>query len=277
MGVAVLMLLLVFFREKPKSAPSAATETQQAANVLENTKKLLRDGNFMKLMLAFGIIFGQVNTYGPIVGILANKMGYSDDDASVFGAVFIVGGIVGSAILGTYVELKRKYKTAMIIVAIFAIFGPIALLGSLYTGEVWPVCLGAFILGFDLAILPVGIDFGVELTYPVAEPVSTGLLMSAAQIFGILLVITCTVLISEYDRKGCLFSQIGLIIIACVGLVFVIAQKEDLKRLNFEKALASKDEGSKVAPQTATVLTCHETSNVSEDDQAQFLYQSLKK
>lgn len=119
-----------------------------------------------------------MNTYGTIVGIIANKMGYTDSDASVFGAVFIIGGIIGSGILGGFVEVTRKYKLALMIISSIAICGPFALLGTLYTGVVWPVCLAAFLLGFDLAILPVGIDFGVETTFPMPEPISTGLLMS---------------------------------------------------------------------------------------------------
>lgn len=140
----------------------------------------MRDTNFIKLVITFGIIFGTVNTYGTIVGIIANKMGYTDANASLFGAVFITGGIIGSGILGTYVEITRKYRVAMIIVGCIAIVGPMGLLGAFQTSEVWPVCMAAFLLGFDLAILPVGIDYGVESTFPIAEPISTGLLMSFA-------------------------------------------------------------------------------------------------
>ena len=176
-----------------------------------------------------------MNTYGTIVGIIANKMGYTDANASVFGAVFIIGGIVGSGILGGFVEATRKYKLALMIISCIAICGPFALLGTLYTGIVWPVCIAAFLLGFDLAILPVGIDFGVETTFPTPEPISTGLLMSIAQFFGIILVISCTALIDAYDRKGCLYSQLILIGMAMVGLAFSIAVKEDLKRMKFEE------------------------------------------
>ena len=234
-GALVLVLLIIFFREKPKTPPSATSKSDVDENVMEHTKALFRDKNFRVLMITFGIIFGTVNTYGTIVGIIGNKMGYTDDNASVFGAVFIIGGIVGSAILGTYVETTRKYKVAMLIVSTIAIFGPIALLCTLYTGLVWPVCLAAFLLGFDLAILPVGIDFGVEMTYPIAEPISTGLLMSTAQVFGIIMVVSCTALIGELDKPGCLGSQIALIVMAAIGLVFSIIVKEDLKRLNYEK------------------------------------------
>lgn len=173
---------------------------------MENNKKVLRDPNFVKLIFTFGIIFGTVNTYGTIVGIIANKFDYTDADASIFGAVFITGGIVGSGIMGGYVEVTRKYRAAMLTIAGIAMVGPLGLLSTLYTGLVWPVCVAAFILGFDLAVLPVGIDFGVEMTYPIAEPISTGLLMSFSQFFGIILVVSSTAMISYLDKAGCLYS-----------------------------------------------------------------------
>ena len=191
------VLVLLLFREKPKTPPSSSSGTEETEDSMENIKKVLKDRNFQKILFTFGIIFGTVNTLGTIVGIIANKYDYSDANASVFGAVFIIGGIVGSAIMGIYVETSRKYKRAMIIISIIAMIGPLGLLSSLYTGLVWPVCIACFVLGFDLAILPVGIDFGVEATFPVAEPISTGLLMSVAQMFGIILVVSSTALISE--------------------------------------------------------------------------------
>ena len=36
-------------------------------------------------------------------------------------------------------------------------------------------CISFCFTGAGLAILPIGIDFAVELTYPVAESISTGL------------------------------------------------------------------------------------------------------
>ena len=202
---------------------------------MAHIKDLSKDKNFKKLIFTFGIIFGTVNTYGTIVGIIGNKMGYTDANASVFGAVFITGGIVGSGIMGVFVEITRKYKLALMIISGIAICGPFALLSTLYTGLVWPVCIAAFLLGFDLAILPVGIDFGVETTYPTPEPISTGLLMSFSQVFGIILVVSCTALISEYDERGCLYSQCILIGMAMIGLIFAISIKEDLKRIKYEE------------------------------------------
>lgn len=235
-GVIVLVMLLIFLKEKPKTPPSASSDdADEKKDVWEENKKIMKDKNFIKLIVTFGILFGTINTYGTIIGIITNKFGYSDDNASLFGAVFIIGGLIGCAILGAFVEVTRKYKTAMIMIGVIAVLAPLGLMGTLFTGEVWPVCIGAFVLGFDLAILPVGIDFGVEITYPIAEPISTGLLMSFAQLFGIVTVISCTALVSAFDKKGCVYAQCIMIVLAAVGLVFAILVKSDLKRLNYEK------------------------------------------
>ena len=191
---------------------------------MENTKKLLKDSNFMKLVVTFGIIFGTVNTLGTVVGIMTNEFGFTDSNASVFGAVFIIAGIIGSGIFGAFVEVTRKYKLTLIIIGVIATIGPIILASVLFTGQVWAVSIACFIIGFDLAVLPVGIDFGVEITFPVPEPVSTGLLMSISQLFGIVLTVSCTALISLH-KKGVVWAHIVLIIFSLVGLIFAIFVK----------------------------------------------------
>ena len=43
---------------------------------------------------------------------------------------------------------------------------------------VW-TSVSCFIVGFaSVSILPVGIDFAVELSHPIPEPISSGLIMS---------------------------------------------------------------------------------------------------
>ena len=76
-----------------------------------------------------------------------------------------------------------------------------------------------------MAILPVGIDFGVESTFPMPGPISSGLLMSIAQLVGIILVITSTALISVLSKTGCLFAQLILISVAIIGLMFALMVK----------------------------------------------------
>ncbi len=84
---------------------------------------------------------------------------------------------------------------------------PIPLLFSLNSMNVIAVSSCCFFVGFaSISILPVGIDFGVELTHPVAESVSSGLLMSAGNFLGIFLTLTASLLITALGDKGCVIS-----------------------------------------------------------------------
>jgi len=134
----------------------------------------------MTHVVCFGFIFGTVNTYGTVIGIMTKPIGYTDADASTFGVFFILGGLVGSGLLGAFVEITRKYKCAMIIICTVSILTPLLLMYTFYLHINWLVYLAVFVLGMELAILPVGIDFGVELSFPCAESIITGLLMTGS-------------------------------------------------------------------------------------------------
>lgn len=155
----------------------------------------------MKLVLTFGLIFGTVNTYGTVIGIITQSLDYTDADASIFGAVFIIGGLVGSGILGGYVETTKKYKLALITICIVALVSPFFLMFCLSTHKIWLASISCFVIGMELSILPIGIDFGVELTYPIAESISTGLLMSMAQLVSIVCTIAVSTILAEIPKS----------------------------------------------------------------------------
>lgn len=80
---------------------------------------------------------------------------------------------------GTIVEIKKNYRLITCVICFLTALSPIALLFSLKSLNVVLSALTCFVVGFSsVSILPVGIDFGVELTFPVAESISSGLLMS---------------------------------------------------------------------------------------------------
>jgi hypothetical protein len=66
---------------------------------------------------------------GTIVGEATATYGFDADDASLFGALFIVGGILGSAGFGIYVESTKKYKLSVVLICVCS---TIFTLGSYY-------------------------------------------------------------------------------------------------------------------------------------------------
>lgn len=102
------------------------------------------------------------------------------DDASVFGAVFIIGGIVGSAGFGVWVEIKKTYKLSVIIISGLSVLSTIGTGLAFISGLNWLTSLFCFLVGASMIpIMAVGFELGVEVTYPIDESYSTGLLMFA--------------------------------------------------------------------------------------------------
>ena len=141
------------------------------------------------------MVLAFANTYGSIIGILVNEFGYNDEIASLFGVVSILGAIIGAIVFGIIVELFNNYKSATVIICGMGAIASVFVEVSMYIHN---LVLASFSFGFSgsaLAILPVGIDFAVELTYPVAESISTGLLMSMGNFIGLFLTLALGLII----------------------------------------------------------------------------------
>ena len=75
--------------------------------------------------------------------------------------------------------------------------------------------------------LPVGFEFGVEITYPEPEVISTGFLNASAQIFGIFFTLLGGWLLGNHGSVVCN----GLLSAALlIGLVLTIPIRSELKR-----------------------------------------------
>ena len=156
----------------------------------------MRNRNALLLIISYGLIVGAVNTYSGLVGLITADYGYSDAAASLMGAIFIGGSLIGSVLFGIWVEIKKNYKMALIILSVGTACFPFGLAFALPTGKLALPCIACFCIGFfGLTVLPIGIDFGVELTYPSPEAVSSGLLLTAANFFGTIFSVAGAVMI----------------------------------------------------------------------------------
>ena len=187
-------------------------------------------------MLAFGQIQGVFNTLGTVLGLISTDYGYTVDDGSNFGAMFIVGGIIGCVPFGIYCETTRKFKTAVTVICASASL--MVFLEYLFFGKkiVWLTYIMTFIQGFvSLPVMAVAFDFGVEITYPVGESFSTGLLMSAGQFFGIIYTVISSELLEHYNDKGGTYSFLFMSVAALIGTIFSFFVKNDLRRFRMEE------------------------------------------
>ena len=90
---------------------------------------------------------------------------------------------------GFVVQRTKKFKKALVIISIMSLLMTLANAYCLTTGNAGLVTATSFFMGFVLVpILPIGFELGVEITYPVDESYSAGMLMSIGQIIGFVFV-----------------------------------------------------------------------------------------
>jgi len=97
--------------------------------------------------------------------------------------------------------------------------------GSLIYFEINIAFLGFFLL----PIIPVGYSFAIEMTFPVSEAMSNGIMMLFSQIIGSGVTVGATVL-SGIDPLYCVDLFLVLISISCMTSLFI---REDLRRVKF--------------------------------------------
>ena len=66
------------------------------------------------LLLVYGNINGTFTCLGTIINLATAKYGFTSGNASLFGGLFILGGVIGSVLYAVYLEKTHNYKLAMI-------------------------------------------------------------------------------------------------------------------------------------------------------------------
>ncbi len=179
-------------------------------------------------MLGFATLYGTVTAIGAVISSLTKAYDYTAKDNSLFGGIFIVSGILGSIVIGIFLDKYHKYKLTLTVVSLSGI-GLMCLV--LYTLPHHNVPLFAFnlvLLGFGLIPLsPVALGFSVELTYPTPEAVSNGMLLLPAKVTGSLFAVIAS-FAASYSPEYAVMIFIGNAAVCFVCSLFI---QEDLRRL----------------------------------------------
>ena len=116
----------------------------------------------------------------------------------------IVAGLIGAGCFGYYVEVTKLYK-ASILICLTGFMASIFMMAFvLYSYNIAWCGLACFLMGFGaLPLLPLCFDLACEITFPVGEAFTTGLLMTGGQIVG-----GIEVLFLFFFCKICIFKKI---------------------------------------------------------------------
>ncbi|XP_026481098.1 feline leukemia virus subgroup C receptor-related protein 2-like [Ctenocephalides felis] len=256
----LLLLLVIFlFKAEPPTPPSAAQDKElmyglsnktnsEPSNANENSsqlesginieaehsfatsvKRLLTNVGYDLLLGSYGINVGVFYALSTLLNqiVLQYYPGH-EEDAGKIGLTIVLAGMLGSVVCGVVLDKTHRFKETTLAVYGFSMVGMVVYTFTLSCGYISVVYITSGLLGFFMTgYLPVGFEFGSELTYPEPEGTSAGLLNAAAQTFGILFTMAYAKLL---DGFGDMVANLSLSFMLLVGTIMTAAIKSDLRR-----------------------------------------------
>ena len=184
-GILSVAAALVFFwlvRERPPTPPCRVDQEERSL-VFDGLKRIVRDRNFVYLMLIFFVGLGVFNAVTTWIEDILRPRGFSITQAGTAGGLMIAGGVAGALVFPPISDRLRR-RTPFIFTAIAG--AAIGLAGVTFAADYALLLISSFVMGlFLLSAGPIGFQYGAEATYPAPEGTSNGLLLLMGQVSGI--------------------------------------------------------------------------------------------
>ncbi|RWS05361.1 feline leukemia virus subgroup C receptor-related protein 2-like protein [Dinothrombium tinctorium] len=227
-GISILLLILIviFFDDKPKLPPSAsqhkANEYRESTSVFSSLKSLFKNRNYLVLMTSAGLINGVYSTLLAILNqMLLSKFPQSQKEVGFIGMLLLISGCFSSPFLGLISKrfaLKTLYKLNAIM-----LLCPLIFFSLLFKWHyVWLFFIATPVLGFFFTCnTTLAMMFASDLTYPYSESISSSVLSAVNQLFGIILTFLGSKFIIEFDAFVCNLAFLFLLMISVLLNCFI--------------------------------------------------------
>uniref|UniRef100_A0A3Q0S823 Choline/ethanolamine transporter FLVCR1 n=1 Tax=Amphilophus citrinellus TaxID=61819 RepID=A0A3Q0S823_AMPCI len=241
-STVLFILAVLVIKDRPPLPPSQAQAVlpdspPEDYSYKQSILNLAKNKAFVLLLISYGIMTGSFYS----VSTLLNQMimaCYEELNAGRIGLTLVVAGMVGSILCGLWLDRTKLYKITTLIVYILSFLGMLVFTFTLDLDNIYLVFITAGILGFFMTgYLPLGFEFGVEITYPESEGTSSGLLNAFAQIFGIIFTLIQGKLTTDH---GPLAGNLFLCAWIFLGIILTALIKSELKRHNVNMGADSK-------------------------------------
>lgn len=174
-------------QERPASGMGSGRREQNVyesygPKVREDMWLVVQNGEYLKLVFGLSMFIGTMNSGATLLGQLPTYM--EPQNIGFIGFCLIVSGFLGSLAAGTLLGKTKKYN--LILKAMY-ILGAAAWAGFMLSCHDYgntnfaPLLIAASMAGFFvIGSIPATLQSAVEVTYPIPEEISVGLLFSAA-------------------------------------------------------------------------------------------------
>ncbi|XP_057289612.1 feline leukemia virus subgroup C receptor-related protein 2-like [Hydractinia symbiolongicarpus] len=218
-----------------ESSKASTDSNVKTAGFLQNLKSLSKDKAFHLVTQSYGLYFGLFAAYNTVLNqmCMVNYPG-KEKEIGLMGFTSVLLGLVGILLAGIWIDRTSRYKS--ISIGTFTCCSVALLIFTLllqYGGNFTLVFVSFCIFGFfSYPYMTVGLEHAAEVTYPIPEGITSGILLLLGNIYGIIL----TFILGAIIEKGRAdVAGYVMVVIYTLGLVVVICIKGELKRLKTDR------------------------------------------
>lgn len=141
-------------------------------------RMLFKNKSYVLLAITFSLIYAVYTSLSTVVNNISAPYGYSSTNAALIGMTFIVSGVIGTLIFSKILDRTKSFLMVMRILASGTLVAGCLAFVCLPTGKLSIFLVNIALLGmFLIPIFSISYTFSVELTYPVGESVSSGVMV----------------------------------------------------------------------------------------------------
>ncbi|KAJ5640470.1 MFS-type transporter [Penicillium herquei] len=197
--IATVASIPAFFLPAEPPTPPSASSAVPRTPLVEATRELLTTVEFWLIFIPFSIYVGFFNSVSSLLNQILEPHGYSETEAGIAGAILIVVGLVAAAIISPITDRYKHYLGSIRILVPIVVASYIALIfaPSSSAGIVPSYIVLALIGASSFAMLPVTLEYLVEITYPFSPEIGSTICWTGGQLFG-----ACFILIQDALKNG---------------------------------------------------------------------------
>ena len=187
------------------------------------------------ILIPFAVYVGFFNSISSLLNQIMSPYGFSDDEAGIGGAVLIVVGLVAAAVSSPILDRTKKFLLAFRIL--------IPLIAVCFLVFVWmpetrdiagPYVVLAVLGAACFALVPVALEYLIELSHPLSPEVTSTTAWAGGQLFGAIFVIISDALVAGEDasppknmKKALIFQAVIAVVIAVLPLTLGLFGRKD--------------------------------------------------
>ncbi|GAN06656.1 cell surface receptor major facilitator superfamily transporter transporter [Mucor ambiguus] len=293
----VATIPFLFFPAKPPTPASHAavvkeSKTESPAKpeltLRQGTMLLLKNPHFLILLIIHSLNIGLSIAWNGLMNQAIAPYGYTDNEIGNIAAIGVVGGTFGCLMSGPIIDRTKQHKVLLKIMAPLMFSTYVAFIFVVkkdsFAAILYTNMLSQFFLSF---MVPVCVELGVEISYPVTESLSTSILWQVSQLVGFILVLVMDLFRDvNGEPKGNLYKAL-IFQAAIAGVCFFfsmifngpMARTEALKVQERVVAIAAQSE--MMANSTATSRHHYDSADtvqtLTEGDQARAQHRCTEK